>query len=173
MRNFAERILKFLDSGLSVFDISQHFGGMDKLMNVVSEYPNLKKILLEKIGGNVVYYITSPTHGFRHISIPFYVEEIEDLSDDIGMDHFNLLIDINIPEISDEIEMSKIATYLDDFLQSMGDESVVLNDRSNFGRFFLPVLYKINGKIFSNLPHTDFMDESEFVNLVPEKYFID
>ena len=98
---------------------------------------------------------------------------IEDLSDDIGMDHFNLLIDINIPEISDEIEMSKIATYLDDFLQSMGDESVVFNDRSNFGRFFLPVLYKINGKIFRNLPHTDFIDESEFVSMVPEKYFID
>jgi hypothetical protein len=169
MSNIAEKIIEMIDDGMSIISISKFFGGMDNFSNIIDKYPNLKKIVINQLEGVIRYY-----YKLEMIDIPIVVTDFEDSSDDdTGFDHFNLIIDMMIPEITDLDTLSELYEFFDDFIMSMGPDAIILNNKSIVkGILYLPVLNKINGITWEELKNRNHkpIDDSDLLNIIPEKY---
>ena len=171
MSNIAEKIIKMIDDGMSILSISKFFGGMNNFSKIIDRYPNLKKIVTNQLGGVIRYY-----YALKVIDIPIVVTDVEDLSEDMGFDHANIVIDMMIPEITDLDTLAELHTFFDDFIMSLGPEAIILNNRSIFKDiFYLPVLHKINGIPWKELKNRNEkpIEDSDLLNIIPEKYIKD
>lgn len=167
--NISQQILNLLDNDLNVFEVANFFGGIEKFKQLIEPYEYLKKIVYDRLGGNI--RMDDATSSDKIILIPFTVTDIEPLEDEL--EAVNLIINIELPEVQNKHVMMLIYNYIDEYLGDVGEDGVELNDHSIIGTsMFMPILTSINNINWRDLGDYDtFADDKEFAIFIPKKYF--
>lgn len=167
--NFSQQILNLLDDDLNVFEVAKFFGGMEKFKQLIEPYEYLKKIVYDRLGGNI--RINDATSLDKIILIPFTVTDIESLEDE--SEAVNLFINIELPEVQNKHVMTLIYNYIDEYIGDVGEDAVELNDHSIIGTsMFMPIPTSINNINWRYLGDYDtFPNDKEFAIFIPKKYF--
>ena len=167
--NISQQILNLLDDDLNVFDVAKFFGGIEKFKQLIEPYEYLKKIVYDRLGGNI--RMDDATSSDKIILIPFTVTDIEPLEDEL--EAVNLIINIELPEVQNKHVMTLIYNYIDEYLGDVGEDGVELNDHSIIGTsMFMPILTSINNIYWGDLGDYDtFPNDKEFAIFIPKKYF--
>ena len=167
--NISQQILNLLDDDLNVFDVAKFFGGIEKFKQLIEPYEYLKKIVYDRLGGNI--RMDDATSSDKIILIPFTVTDIEPLEDET--EAVNLIINIELPEVQNKHVMTLIYNYIDEYLGDVGEDGVELNDHSIIGTsMFMPILTSINNIYWGDLGDYDtFPNDKEFAIFIPKKYF--
>ena len=167
--NISQQILNLLDNDLNVFEVANFFGGIEKFKQLIEPYEYLKKIVYDRLGGNI--RMDDATSSDKIILIPFTVTDIEPLEDEL--EAVNLIINIELPEVQNKHVMMLIYNYIDEYLGAVGEDGVELNDHSIIGTsMFMPILTSINNINWRDLGDYDtFADDKEFAIFILKKYF--
>lgn len=167
--NISQQILNLLDDDLNVFEVARFFGGLEKFKELIEPYEYLKKIVYDRLGGNI--RINDATSSDKIILIPFTVTDIESLDDE--SEGVNLIMNIELPEIQNKHVMMSIYNYIDEYLGDVGEDGIELNDYSILGTdLFMPTPVSINNINWRYLgDYTTFEDDEEFAAFIPNKYF--
>lgn len=167
--NISQQILNLLDDDLNVFEVANFFGGIEKFKQLIEPYEYLKKIVYDRLGGNI--RINDATSSDKIILIPFTVTDIEPLEDE--SEAVNLIINIELPEVQNKHVMMLIYNYIDEYLGDVGEDAVELNDHSIVGTsMFMPILTSINNINWRDLgDYETFPNDEEFAIFIPKKYF--
>ena len=167
--NISQQILNLLDDDLNVFEVAKFFGGIEKFKQLIEPYEYLKKIVYDRLGGNI--RMDDATSSDKIILIPFTVTDIEPLEDE--SEAVNLIINVELPEVQNKHVMTLIYNYIDEYLGDVGEDGVELNDHSIIGTsMFMPILTSINNIYWGDLGDYDtFPNDKEFAIFIPKKYF--
>lgn len=167
--NISQQILNLLDDDLNVFEVANFFGGIEKFKQLIEPYEYLKKIVYDRLGGNI--RMDDATSSDKIILIPFTVTDIEPLEDE--SEAVNLIINIELPEVQNKHVMMLIYNYIDEYLGDVGEDAVELNDHSIIGTsMFMPIPTSINNINWRYLGDYDtFPNDKEFAIFIPKKYF--
>ena len=167
--NISQQILNLLDDDLNVFEVAKFFGGMENFKQLIEPYEYLKKIVYDRLGGNI--RMDDETSSDKIILIPFTVTDIEPLEDEL--EAVNLIINIELPEVQNKHVMMLIYNYIDEYLGDVGEDGVELNDYSILGTsMFMPILTSINNMNWRDLgDYETFANDKEFAIFIPKKYF--
>ena len=167
--NISQQILNLLDDDLNVFEVARFFGGLEKFKELIEPYEYLKKIVYDRLGGNI--RMDDATSSDKIILIPFTVTDIEPLEDE--SEAVNLIINIELPEVQNKHVMTLIYNYIDEYLGDVGEDGVELNDHSIVGTsMFMPILTSINNINWRYLgDYETFSNDEEFAIFIPKKYF--
>ena len=142
---------------------------MENFKQLIEPYEYLKKIVYDRLGGNI--RMDDETSSDKIILIPFTVVDIESLDDE--SEAVNLIINIELPEVQNKHVMMLIYNYIDEYLGDVGEDGVELNDYSILGTsMFMPILTSINNINWRDLGDYDtFPNDKEFAIFIPKKYF--
>lgn len=167
--NISQQILNLLDDDLNVFEVARFFGGLEKFKELIEPYEYLKKIVYDRLGGNI--RMDDATSSDKIILIPFTVTDIEPLEDE--SEAVNLIINVELPEVQNKHVMTLIYNYIDEYLGDVGEDGVELNDHSIVGTsMFMPILTSINNINWRYLgDYETFANDKEFATFIPKKYF--
>lgn len=166
--NFSQKIIKQIDKGISILDISEYFGGMEEFIKKISKYPYLIALVETKLGGNITIELENNDY-----EIPFTLINMEPV-DDIE-DHYNVSIDLEIPELTNRENLEKLFYWIDEYCGDRGSDIASFNDRKLNSMSIWVYPGKINGISWQefNTQYGDSLAEDEEIEkIIPKEYQI-
>ena len=139
--NFSQKIISHLDNGMSPLEIAEYFGGLGPFIQKVSKYPYLKALVDSKLEGEIDFYLDESSKRYR---LPVQITEVEAEDYDFGK-MYDVYVDVIIPEVTNEDDISILYNYLKMYESDTADEWAFLSDKKlNSGMTMVHVL-SING----------------------------
>jgi len=167
--NFSQNIIKQIDKGTPILSIAEYFGGLNEFRKLISKYPYLVALVESKLGGNILIDVDGEE--FNTYEIPFTFLDMESV-DDLE-DHYNVGINIEIPEITDKENLEKLYYWIDEYCADNGTDIATFNDRylNSISTWVYPG--KINGISWRNFK-TQYGDnlatDIEIEKIIPKEY---
>lgn len=169
MDRFAELIIKKIDDGEDILNIAQYFGGVPELIKTTKKYPYLQGLIQTKLGGTLYCSAEGEDEVMIPFEIPFIIIEKESVID-FDMEHYNVDVDLIIPELTDELDMQKLYSWMDEYLMDLGAEVGRFNDQKLNKQMIWVYVKEINGMNFRN--NYDVTDQ-EVLEIIPKEYMRD
>jgi len=166
--NFSQYVISQIDEGETIFDISKFFGGMKNFMSLVSKYPLLKKIIDEKLGGELEFQ-TDVDDYFKRYKLPVRITEIEKADDFEEM--YDIYVDVIIPEVTDESDIAILYNYLHYLEPDDASDWAYFND-SKFNFATMTHVVSINGVNWKDMSRFVNTTVEEVERIIPDKYEI-
>ncbi len=167
-QNFSQYVIKQIDSGESPLDIAKYFGGFEKFMIMVSKYPYLKALVDSKLGGEIDFYLDESSKRYR---LPVQITDVEEADDYFGK-MYDVYVDVIIPEVTDENDISILYNYLKMYEDDTADEWALLSDKKlNSGMTMVHIL-SINGINWRNMNQLINTTEEDVERIIPNEYEI-
>ena len=170
MSTFAESLIKMIDSGRDILEISKFFGGTQELLNITKKYPYLYSMIETKLGGTLYCSAEGDDEVMIPFELPFVLVDLEELDMD-NMNHYNASVNIIIPELTEGKEMRMLFTWLYDYLSDMGAEVGSFNDSKLNQKMIWIYATTINGMKFHELGGG--VTDEEVLRIIPDSYIRD
>ncbi len=106
-------------------DIAKFFGGLEQFIQKVSQYPYLKALVDSKLGGNIEFYLDDLSKRYR---LPVQITDVEEADDYFG-EMYDVYVDVIIPEVTDENDISILYNYLKMYEDDTADAWALLSDK--------------------------------------------
>jgi hypothetical protein len=168
MEDFSQKVITLLDKGLPITTISQYFGGIENFIKLTNRYPYLSALIRTKLSGYITIYTRDENdRTISKIELPFQIIGVESVEGNFNL--WEIFVDLNIPEITDLEELSKLISYLSDYGADVGGDWATLNDKKldRLQAWVTPV--KINGLGGGELKGI-WVTEEEIDKIIPNKY---
>jgi hypothetical protein len=166
--NFSQKIISQLDKGMSPLEIAEYFGGLDDFLKRVSKYPYLKALVDSKLGGDIDFYLDKSSKRYR---LPVQITEVEAEDDYFGK-MYDVYVDVIIPEVTNEDDISILYNYLKMYESDTADEWAFLSDKKlNSGITMVHVL-SINGINWKDMNQLINTTEEDVERIIPDEYEI-
>jgi hypothetical protein len=166
--NFSQKVISLIDKGGSVLDISKFFGGLEQFIQKVSRYPYLKALVDSKLGGSIEFYLDDLSKRYR---LPVQITDVEDADDYFG-EMYDVYVDVIIPEVTDEDDISILYNYLKMYEDDTADEWALLSDKKlNSGMTMVHIL-SINGINWRDMNQLINTTEEDVDRIIPDEYEI-
>jgi len=166
--NFSQNIIRQIDKGVSVLDISEYFGGVSNFRKSISKYPYLVALVETKLGGNITIELENNDY-----EIPFTLINMEPV-DDIE-DHYNVSINLEIPELTNRENLEKLFYWIDEYCGDRGSDIASFNDRKLNSMSIWVYPGEINGiswQEFSAQYGDNLAEDEEIEKIIPKEYQI-
>jgi hypothetical protein len=167
--SYANSIKKMIEDGNDILQVAKLFGGIDRLLEISKTSPYLVTLIKTKLGG----YLHCSAEGEDEVMIPFSLNfimtELEQVEFDDDFSHYNAMVDIIIPELTDYKDMQMLHSWLEDYLSDLGSEVGQFNDRQLNNKMVWIYAEKINGKSFNPLAQMSVGDR-EVLEIIPNEY---
>jgi len=152
-----------------ILQVAKLFGGIDRLLEIAKSSPYLVALIKTKLGG----YLHCSAEGEDEVMIPFSLNfimtELEEIDDGDDFSAYNAIVDIIIPELTDDKDMQMLHSWLEDYLSDMGAEVGQFNDSKLNNKKVWIYAQKINDKSFSPLAQMSVSDR-EVLEIIPNEY---
>jgi len=166
--NFSQKVIGLIDKGVSVMEISKFFGGLEQFIQKVSQYPYLKALVDSKLGGSIEFYLDDLSKRYR---LPVQITDVEEADDYFG-EMYDVYVDVIIPEVTDENDISILYNYLKMYEGDTADEWALLSDKKlNSGMTMVHIL-SINGINWRNMNQLINTTEEDVERIIPNEYEI-
>jgi hypothetical protein len=166
--NFSQKIISQLDKGMSPLEIAEYFGGLEPFIQKVSKYPYLKALVDSKLGGEIDFYLDESSKRYR---LPVQITEVEAEDDYFGK-MYDVYVDVIIPEVTNEDDISILYNYLKMYESDTADEWAFLSDKKlNSGMTMVHVL-SINGINWKDMNQLINTTEEDVERIIPDEYEI-
>jgi hypothetical protein len=166
--NFSQKVIGLIDKGVSVMEISKFFGGLEQFIQKVSQYPYLKALVDSKLGGNIEFYLDDLSKRYR---LPVQITDVEEADDYFG-EMYDVYVDVIIPEVTDEDDISILYNYLKMYEDDTADEWALLSDKKlNSGMTMVHIL-SINGINWRDMNQLINTTEKDVDRIIPDEYEI-
>ena len=166
--NFSQKIISQLDNGMSPLEIAEYFGGLGPFIQKVSKYPYLKALVDSKLGGEIDFYLDESSKRYR---LPVQIKEVEAEDDYFGK-MYDVYVDVIIPEVTNDDDISILYNYLKMYENDTADEWAFLSDKKlNSGMTMVHVL-SINGINWKDMNLLINTTEEDVERIIPNKYEI-
>jgi len=166
--NFSQKIISHLDNGMSPLEIAEYFGGLGPFIQKVSKYPYLKALVDSKLGGEIDFYLDESSKRYR---LPVQIKEVETEDDYFGK-MYDVYVDVIIPEVTNDDDISILYNYLKMYESDTADEWAFLSDKKlNSGMTMVHVL-SINGINWKDMNLLINTTEEDVERIIPNKYEI-
>jgi len=166
--NFSQKVIGLIDKGVSVMEISKFFGGLEQFIQKVSQYPYLKALVDSKLGGNIEFYLDDLSKRYR---LPVQITDVEEADDYFG-EMYDVYVDVIIPEVTDENDISILYNYLKMYEDDTADEWALLSDKKlNSGMTMVHIL-SINGINWRDMNQLINTTEEDVDRIIPDEYEI-
>lgn len=169
--NFSQNIIKQIDKGVSILDIAEYFGGLDNFRKIVLKYPYLVGLVETKLGGYISIDVV--VEEYETYEIPFTLIGMEPV-DDIE-DHYNVSINLEIPEITNKEDLEKLFYWIDEYCGDRGSDIASFNDRKLNLMSIWVYPGEINGKSWKDFT-TKYggvlANDEEIKKIIPNEYKI-
>jgi len=166
--NFSQKIISHLDNGMSPLEIAEYFGGLGPFIQKVSKYPYLKALVDSKLGGEIDFYLDESSKRYR---LPVQIKEVEAEDDYFGK-MYDVYVDVIIPEVTNDDDISILYNYLKMYENDTADEWAFLSDKKlNSGMTMVHVL-SINGINWKDMNLLINTTEEDVERIIPNKYEI-
>ena len=166
--NFSQKIISHLDNGMSPLEIAEYFGGLGPFIQKVSKYPYLKALVDSKLGGEIDFYLDESSKRYR---LPVQIKEVETEDDYFGK-MYDVYVDVIIPEVTNDDDISILYNYLKMYENDTADEWAFLSDKKlNSGMTMVHVL-SINGINWKDMNLLINTTEEDVERIVPNEYEI-
>jgi len=166
--SYVNSIKKMIDEGNDILQVAKLFGGIDRLLGIAKSSPYLVALIKTKLGG----YLHCSAEGEDEVMIPFSLNfimtELEQVEFGDDLSHYNAMVDIIIPELTDDEQMQMLMTWLEDYLSDMGAEVGQFNDRKLNNKMVWIYVEKINGNPFESLKGG--VSDREVLEIIPSEY---
>jgi len=168
--NFSQKIISLLDKGMSPIEIAEYFGGFGEFLKRISKYPYLKALLDTKLGGELEFYLDESSKRYK---LPIQITEIESADDERSDDYdvYDIYVDVIIPEVTDESDISILFNYLNYLEPDEADNWAYFNDRK-FNSDTMMHVVSINGINWSDMNRLINTTGEEVERIIPDKYEI-
>jgi hypothetical protein len=167
MDRFAELIIKKIDDGEDILSISKYFGGTDELLKMTEKYPYLQALVQTKLGGTLYCSAEGDDEVLIPFEIPFVILDKEEIDFDF-LPHYNVGVNLIIPELTFGLEMQKLFTWMEDYLMDLGSEVGSFNDQKLNGQMIWVYVQEINGLKFKK--REDDVSDQEILKVIPKEY---
>ena len=166
--NFSQKIISHLDNGMSPLEIAEYFGGLGPFIQKVSKYPYLKALVDSKLGGEIDFYLDESSKRYR---LPVQIKEVETEDDYFGK-MYDVYVDVIIPEVTNDDDISILYNYLKMYENDTADEWAFLSDKKlNSGMTMVHVL-SINGINWKDMNLLINTTEEDVERIIPNEYEI-
>jgi hypothetical protein len=166
--NFSQKVIGLIDKGVSVMEISKFFGGLEQFIQKVSQYPYLKALVDSKLGGSIEFYLDDLSKRYR---LPVQITDVEEADDYFG-EMYDVYVDVIIPEVTDENDISILYNYLKMYEDDTADEWALLSDKKlNSGMTMVHIL-SINGINWRDMNQLINTTEEDVDRIIPDEYGI-
>ena len=166
--NFSQKIISHLDNGMSPLEIAEYFGGLGPFIQKVSKYPYLKALVDSKLGGEIDFYLDESSKRYR---LPVQIKEVETEDDYFGK-MYDVYVDVIIPEVTNDDDISILYNYLKMYESDTADEWAFLSDKKlNSGMTMVHVL-SINGINWKDMNLLINTTEEDVERIIPNEYEI-
>lgn len=166
--NFSQKVIGLINKGVSVMEISKFFGGLEQFIQKVSQYPYLKALVDSKLGGNIEFYLDDLSKRYR---LPVQIKAVEEADDYFG-EMYDVYVDVIIPEVTDEDDISILYNYLKMYEDDTADEWALLSDKKlNSGMTTVHIL-SINGINWRDMNQLINTTEEDVDRIIPDEYEI-
>ncbi len=166
--NFSQKVIGLIDKGVSVMEISKFFGGLEQFIQKVSQYPYLKALVDSKLGGSIEFYLDDLSKRYR---LPVQITDVEEADDYFG-EMYDVYVDVIIPEVTDENDISILYNYLKMYEDDTADEWALLSDKKlNSGMTMVHIL-SINGINWRDMNQLINTTEKDVDRIIPDEYEI-
>jgi hypothetical protein len=166
--NFSQKIISHLDNGMSPLEIAEYFGGLGPFIQKVSKYPYLKALVDSKLGGEIDFYLDESSKRYR---LPVQIKEVEAEDDYFGK-MYDVYVDVIIPEVTNDDDISILYNYLKMYENDTADEWAFLSDKKlNSGMTMVHVL-SINGINWKDMNLLINTTEEDVERIIPNEYEI-
>ncbi len=166
--NFSQKIISHLDNGMSPLEIAEYFGGLGPFIQKVSKYPYLKALVDSKLGGEIDFYLDESSKRYR---LPVQITDVEEADDYFGK-MYDVYVDVIIPEVTDENDISILYNYLKMYEGDTADEWALLSDKKlNSGMTMVHIL-SINGINLRDMNQLINTTEEDVDRIIPDEYEI-
>ena len=166
--NFSQKIISQLDNGMSPLEIAEYFGGLGPFIQKVSKYPYLKALVDSKLGGEIDFYLDESSKRYR---LPVQIKEVEAEDDYFGK-MYDVYVDVIIPEVTNDDDISILYNYLKMYENDTADEWAFLSDKKlNSGMTMVHVL-SINGINWKDMNLLINTTEEDVERIIPDEYEI-
>jgi len=169
MSRVSETIISMMDKGQDILDIAKYFGGIDELLDITKKYPYLQAIVQTKLGGSL-YCSASDEDGIMiPFELPFIMTELEVIGEE--EEHYDAIVNVIIPELTEDIEKQILSYWLFDYLGDMGSEVGTFNNsKLNMKNIWIHVT-QINGYEFQLSGGG--VSDKKVLEVIPDKYIRD
>jgi hypothetical protein len=134
----------------------------------VSKYPYLKALVDSKLGGEIDFYLDESSKRYR---LPVQIKEVETEDDYFGK-MYDVYVDVIIPEVTNDDDISILYNYLKMYENDTADEWAFLSDKKlNSGMTMVHVL-SINGINWKDMNLLINTTEEDVERIVPNEYEI-
>ncbi len=166
--NFSQKVIGLIDKGVSVMEISKFFGGLEQFIQKASQYPYLKALVDSKLGGSIEFYLDDLSKRYR---LPVQITDVEEADDYFG-EMYDVYVDVIIPEVTDENDISILYNYLKMYEDDTADEWALLSDKKlNSGMTMVHIL-SINGINWRDMNQLINTTEEDVDRIIPDEYEI-
>jgi len=165
MSRVSETIISMIDKGHDILDIAKYFGGTKELIDITKKYPYLQAMVMTKLGGTLYISAEDENGDMIPFNLNFVIIDLEEVGDG---EHYDALVDIVIPELTEGKEMQMLFTWLEDYLQDLGSEVAAFNDKKLNKKAIWIYAKTINGMKFHELE--DGVSDEEVLRIIPDNY---
>jgi hypothetical protein len=166
MSRVAENIISMIDKGHDILDIAKIFGDVNGLLNVVKKYPYLQAMVMTKLGGTLYISAEDENGDMIPFNLNFVIIDLEEVGDG---EHYDALVDIVIPELTEGKETQMLFTWLGVYLQDLGSEVAAFNDEKLNKKHIWIYAKTINGEEFNSF-EKDVLSDEEVLKIIPDNY---